>query len=641
MGSYVGATETSEQHGNGPACEDASVVGRSPEEELAFQGPTPSGSALRLTAGLGTAAALSACGGGNEGLIPQEAITTRRAATTTVSPSGATYSYTAPEGDSASAKREAARFLLHASLGVSDSDIASVCALGYAGWLDQQFALGPGISGWNWLELRGYNAINGAGFFGTSTFYPADNMLWQQLIASPDPVRRRMALALSEFFVVGIPGLDGRAQWPSFLIAHWWDTLCAHAFGNFRTLLEVVTLHPAMGLYLNAAGNLGENPATGRVPDENYAREVMQLFTIGLFELAPDGSYRDGTPTETYTASDVSNLARIFTGYQIDLRTRGVADTSQGQNVFNYDFARLPMYITESRRSKLEAKFLGVTVPAGSTGPQALKTALDTLFNHPNVGPFFGRQMIQRLVTSNPSPAYISRVAAAFNNNGYGVRGDLAAVWRAVLLDDEARGPQGLTDTTFGKLREPMLRFVQWARTFGVTSAAGTWKLGNFGGNLGQAPLRSPSVFNFFRPGYVPPNTFMALNKQVAPEFQIVSEQQVMDYLGAILNPIRNGFNIPSADLPHVVPTTSTNQTNDIKANYGAEIALAHDAPALLDRLDVLLTAGQLRASTRQIILNALATPAVSASSSEAAKLNRIAAAIFLIMASPDYLVQK
>jgi uncharacterized protein (DUF1800 family) len=583
--------------------------------------------------GLGAAAGLSACGGGADGFVSLQTQPTNRAAV--VSPNGVSYNYSVAKSEA-----EAARFLLQASLGVRDSDIASVLNLGYSDWLTQQFAVAPGISGWDWLELRGYNAIDIAVFFAGSTLYPADNMLWQQLIASPDPVRRRMALALSELFVVGIPGF--RNHWPSFLAAHWWDTLCAHAFGNFRTLLEAVTLHPAMGIYLNTDGNQGEYPATGRVPDENYAREVMQLFTIGLFELEQDGSYRNGVQTETYSGSDVSNLARVFTGYRRDERTRGAANTSvPGSTVYNYDYARLPMYMTESRRSKLEAKFLGVTIAASTPAPQALKTALDTLFNHPNVGPFFGRQMIQRLVTSNPSPAYVARVAAAFNNNGNGVRGDLRAVWRAVLLDDEARGPQGLVDTSFGKLREPMLRFVQWARTFGVTSTAGSWKLGNFGAGLGQGPLRSPSVFNFFRPGYVPPNTAMATTGKVAPEFQLVSEQQVVDYLGAMFGPIRNGFNIAEASLPQTVSGPGTTFSNDIKANYAAELLIAHDAPNLLNRLDLLLTAGQLKPATRSLILGGLASPVVSSTSSESAKLNRIAAAIFLIMASADYLVQK
>lgn len=465
-------------------------------------------------------------------------------------------------------------------------------------------------------------------------------MLWQQLLSSPDAVRRRMALSLTEFFVVGVPGLTERIRWPSFMVANWWDTLCSMAFGNFRSLLEAVTLHPAMGLYLNAAGNQKENPATGRVPDENYAREIMQLFSIGLYELNNDGTPKNGVLTETYTNADVSNLARVFTGYQLDDRGK-VADTTTipGETIYDFAYAAKPMYFLASRHSDLQASFLGVTIPANTPGGTALTTALDTLFNHPNVGPFFGRQMIQRLVTSNPSPAYVGRVAAAFNNNGQGVRGDLKAVWRAILLDEEARSTAGLTNPQFGKLREPMLRFAQWARTFGVTSAANSWKLNNFGANLGQGPLRSPSVFNFFRPGYVPPNTAIASASMVAPEFQLVSEQQVMDYLGAMYNPIRNGFTIRDAAVPE--NAISGAYTNDVKANYAAEIALAPNASALVDRLDLLLCAGQLKAATKALIVGALASPAVTASSAESVKLNRIAAAIFLIMASADYMVQK
>lgn len=268
----------------------------------------------------------------------------------------------------------------------------------------------------------------------------------------------------------------------------------------------------------------------------------------------------------------------------------------------------------------------------GSEGIQA------HLANHPTTAPFLCRQFIQRMVTSNPSPAYVARVAAAFNDNGSGVRGDLKAVWRAVLLDEEARGASGLSDPGFGKLREPMLRFVQWARTFGVTSTQNSWKLGNFGANLGQGPLRSPSVFNFFRPGYVPPNTVMATTGRVAPEFQLISEQQVMDYLGAMYTPIRSGFNITGASVPE---NGGSGSTNDIKANYAVELGLAHNATALLDRLNLMLTGNQLKADTKAVILAALASPPVNADSTESLKLNRIAAAIFLIMASADYLVQK
>ena len=580
-------------------------------------------------------AVLTACGGGGNGdVFSGSEIRPTLLATNQTS----NLSWTQPQSDA-----DAARFLLQAQFSASTSEIASVRSIGYAAWLEQQFAATPGQSGWDWMHAQNYQTTQDAPnrrFHDTGSFIGADNMLWQQVLSSPDAVRRRMALSLTEFFVVGVPGLTERVGWPSFMVANWWDTLCSMAFGNYRALLEAVTLHPAMGLYLNTAGNQKENPATGRVPDENYAREIMQLFSIGLYELNNDGTPKNGVLTETYTNADVSNLARVFTGYQLDDRGK-VADTTTipGKTIYDFAYAAKPMYFLASRHSDLQASFLGVTIPANTPGGTALTTALDTLFNHPNVGPFFGRQMIQRLVTSNPSPAYVGRVAAAFNNNGQGVRGDLKAVWRAILLDEEARSTAGLTNPQFGKLREPMLRFAQWARTFGVTSAANSWKLGNFGANLGQSPLRSPSVFNFFRPGYVPPNTAIASASMVAPEFQLVSEQQVMDYLGAMYNPIRNGFAIGNAAVPGV--STGTPVTYDVKANYAAEIALAPNASALVDRLDLLLCAGQLKAATKALIVGALASPAVTASSAESVKLNRIAAAIFLIMASADYMVQK
>ena len=587
--------------------------------------------ATTLTSAALAAGALSACGGGE--------------AVTESGPKPSLLATTQPNNDSATQPQsdaDAARFLQHAQFSASTSEIASVRSLGYATWFEQQFVAVPSQTGWDWMLARDYQTTNATSrrFHEAASFTGADNMLWQQLLSSPDAVRRRMALSLTEFFVVGIPGLSERIRWPSFMIANWWDTLCSQAFGNYRSLLEAVTLHPAMGLYLNAAGNQKENPATGRVPDENYAREVMQLFSIGLYELNNDGTPKNGVLTETYSGADVSNLARVFTGYQVDERGR-VADTTTipGETIYDFAYAAKPMYFTASRHSDLEATFLGFTVPANTPGGTALTTALDTLFNHPNVGPFFGRQMIQRLVTSNPSPAYVGRVAAAFNNNGQGVRGDLKAVWRAILLDEEARSNAGLTNPQFGKLREPMLRFAQWARTFGVTSAVNSWKLLNFGASIGQGPLRSPSVFNFFRPGYVPPNTTLASAGLVAPEFQLVSEQQVMDYLEAMYSPIRNGFNIRNAAVPE--NASSGAYAYDVKANYAAEIALAPNASALVDRLDLLLCAGQLKAATKALIVGALASPVVTASSTESDKLNRIAAAIFLIMASADYLVQK
>ena len=405
------------------------------------------------------AAALAACGDGSDGAADSDDGATLQGLQRRIR--GGYHS--------ARSDAEAARFLLQAQAYATTADIAAVRANTFANWLGMQYAKPVGPTGWDWLNARGYATIDSTTRYFDNT-YPGDYMIWNQLMTAPDALRKRCALALSEFFVVGLSGLD--FAWRSHGIAAWWDLLVAHAFGNFRQLLEAVTLNPAMGYYLNTKGNLKENTATGRQPDENYAREVMQLFTIGLYQLNLDGTEKrdaQGNRMETYTQADVTNLARVFTGYDVDLSQNvNTYDAVLNRNIPNTTAARLPMALNASRHSTLAASFLGANVPANTPGAAALKTALDTLFNHPNVGPFFGRQMIQRLVTSNPSPAYVGRVAAAFNNNGSGVRGDLKAVWSAILLDDEARSPAGLTQASFGRLREPMLRLVQWGRTFGA-----------------------------------------------------------------------------------------------------------------------------------------------------------------------------
>ena len=519
---------------------------------------------------------------------------------------------------------EAARFLLQAQFSASDAEIAGVRSKGYAAWLDEQFNAPLGTKGWDWLTTNGYGTVDSNKYYDNS--YPGDYMIWNQLMTAPDALRKRVALALSEFFVVSLTGLD--FSWRSHAMAHYWDILVGNAFGNYRTLLEDVTLSPAMGYYLNTKGNKKEN-SSGRQPDENYAREVMQLFSIGLFGMDLSGAeHRDnlGNKLETYTASDVSNLARVFTGYDFDQSQNVDTIVDGSRKVPNTAFTRLPMSLKANDHSTLAASFLGTTIAASTPGPQALKTALDTLFNHPNVAPFLGKQMIQRLVTSNPSYGYVARVAAAFNNNGAGVRGDLKAMFRAIFLDDEARNATGLTQPLFGKLREPMLRLVQWGRSFGLTSTAGTWKIGDLSNpatQLSQSPLRSPSVFNYFRPGYVPPSSALTAMQSVAPEFQIVSESSVGGYLNYMQNLIQNGIN------------------SDLKAAYTSELGLVTDASALLARLNLILCAGQLSSATRTLVVNALNANAVTSTSSASAKLNRVAAAVLLVMASPEYLAQK
>jgi uncharacterized protein (DUF1800 family) len=565
----------------------------------------------------GAATLLSACGGGGGGAD--------NAASGALSPVPVNVSY---HYTSASSDQDAARLLLQAQFSASDSDVTAVRNQGYASWLQEQVAKPVSTSGWDWLEAQGYGDVqNTANYYDSSA--QTDYMVWNQLITAPDAMRKRMALALSEFFVVSTSGLN--FTWRSHAAAHYWDTLYTHAFGNYRTLLEAITLNVAMGYYLNTKGNKKAD-GKGSQPDENYAREVMQLFSLGLVLLNPDGTpqLNGANTTDTYTASDISNLAQVFTGYDVDQSQNvvtAIAQTGGGsRNVGSTAFARLPMVVTDSKHSFLEANFLAVKIAANTPAKDALKTALDTLFHHPNTAPFFCKQMIQRLVTSNPSPAYVQRVATVFADNSKGVRGDLAAVWLAILLDDEARSPAGLTDSAFGKLREPMLRFVQWARTFGASSTSGLWKIGdlsNPGSQLGQSPLRSPSVFNFFRPGYVPPATSLSAGA-VAPEFQLVNEGSVGGYLNFMTNTLANGLS-----------------AGDIKATYTVELALVTDAAALVQRLNTVLCAGQLSVSNQTLMVTALNATVVTATSTDTVKKNRIYAAVLMVLASANYLIQK
>ncbi len=615
---------------------------------------SPTASITRVRPGLLSvlgAAALQACGGGGSdaGAAPAGA---SAGGTGTAAAGASAASASAGTSDGPAGRRytgagsdaEAARFLLQAQFSASDAEIAQVRGMGYAAWLAAQFAAVPGIGAWDWLNQRGYGAVDAARYYDST--YPGDYALWFQLFNAPDAVRKRVALALSEIFVVSLSGID--VSWRSHLVASYFDMLSANALGSFRALLEQVTLHPAMGVYLNTRGNQKEN-AAGRQPDENYAREVMQLMTIGPVRLNADGTPQRGSgggTLDSYALGDVTNLARVFTGWDFD-QSQNAPTTDPAQNnrsIPGTAFTRLPMAFTASRHSTQDAVFLGTTVGGGTAGPQALAQALDTLVNHANTAPFISRQLIQRLVTSNPSAAYVARVAAAFANNGSGQRGDLAAVVAAVLLDDEARAPSGLADPAFGRVREPMLRLVQWGRTFGLTSARGSWKIGDLSDpatRLGQSPMRSPSVFNFFRPGYVPPSTAMAERGMVAPEFQLVNESSVGGYINFMQGVVRNGLYANAPDLPQ----SASNAANgfDLTASYVRELAVAGSAGDLLARLNTLLAAGQVSADSLSLMAKALDTAplALTAASSAGTRLDRVAAAVLMVMACPEYLVQK
>lgn len=509
-------------------------------------------------------------------------------------------------------QEDAARFLAQASTGSSRTQINHLMSIGFSAWLDEQFAMPQTASRCDWLISKGYDAAgtNDANKNGLTGF---DACVWRKLIASPDALRQRVTLALSEILVVSVAGLSG--GWRAFSGAHYLDILETHAFGNYRTLLEHVSTSPAMGEYLTYRGNVKYNAKTGALPDENYARELMQLFTIGLIKLNLDGSptLDNGKPQETYGLTDITNLARIFTGWVWD-KSVGNGDTP--------DFQRRPMIQVATRHETGSSTFLGSTVPAGLDGAASLKAALDIIFAHPNVAPFVSKQLIQRLVTSNPSTAYVARVAAVFNNDGQGVKGNLQAVIKAILLDDEARDANNITSDTFGKLREPVVRFLNWATAFGATSPSDAWAIGDTsdpGTKLGQSPLRSPSVFNFFRPGYVPPGSGIAQASLVAPEFQLSNESSVAGYINFMQGVISNGI-------------------GDVKADYTVYISLADSADQLVDELHTLLLAGQMGASNLGKLKAAIGS---MPSGTPGSRANRVYAAVLLLMAAPEFLIQK
>jgi uncharacterized protein (DUF1800 family) len=551
-------------------------VGAAPEPE-ATSAPN-GGDAISSAAALSAALALTACGGGGTETAP-----------TPSSPS------------SAITPGQASRFLAQSTMGATKTAIADVIAKGYEGWLTDQFALSRATTHWNWLVANGFNVAaninNQAGF---------DPTMWRQMIVEPDQLRQRVGMALLDLLVVGIGGIN--LNWRQFATAAYVDVLLDNAFGNYRTILEGITYNAAMASFLTYLGNRKANPARGSVPDENYARELMQLFTLGLSQLNMDGTVKtgsDGAPIDTYSQADITQLARVFTGLSLSTTVSTTPDRYRDKLVMN-------AALNETGSST----FLGTTVTGGGTA--AITAALDTIFAHPNLPPFVSKQLIQRLVTSNPSPAYVGRVAAAFANSA-GVRGDMKAVIRAILLDSEARGDPASAGQNAGKLREPVMRLTGWARAFGATSPSNAWAIGDTSSQanrLGQSKGRSPSVFNFFRPGYTPPNTAIATAGLVAPEFQITNEQTVIAYVNYMQSLIVNG-------------------TGDFRADYGAILALAGDSAALVDEVNLLIAAGQLSSATVSSIRAAVDSIAATGTAGPA---NRVYTAILLTLASPDYL---
>jgi uncharacterized protein (DUF1800 family) len=536
-----------------------------------------------------------------------------------------------PATDPPATKGAGARFLMQASFGPSAAEIDRLAVLGYTRWVEEQFAKPAATPHLDYFAARTAELDEGE--------QPSESWIyesfWRNAVAGDDQLRQRVAFALSQIFVISLADNAVR-EFPRG-VAGYMDMLGRNAFGNFRTLLEDVSLHPMMGLYLTHLRNQKADVTTGRVPDENYAREVMQLFTIGLYELNRDGTVKldaRNEPIDTYRIEDVIGLARVFTG----LSWAG-PDSSNARffgTISISDRDILPMRGYPNFHETGAKAFLGTTVTAG-TPEASVKAALDRLFAHPNVGPFVSRQLIQKLVTSNPSPAYVARVATAFENDGAGVRGDMKAVVRAILLDPEARDDAAAAAPTAGKLREPVLRVAAWLRAFDSKSTTGRFLVGTTDdpvNSIGQTPMRAPSVFNYFRPGYVPPNSAIADAKLVAPEMQTTHETSVAGWLNTMRSAVPSGFGNNPPNEPR----------RDVQPDYADELALADSGRALVDRVALLLTADQMPPAMRNRITAAVDSINVAISNPtnlETARRNRVHLAVYLTLASPEFIVQK
>jgi uncharacterized protein (DUF1800 family) len=541
---------------------------------------------------------------------------------------------------------DAARFLEQATFGPTDADIRTLSLEGYQAWLNQQFAMQPTPTelGVEQALIVNNPPCAAADVKCNTALFLENNQdeglvqdtFWQQSLTAPDELRQRVKYALSQIFVISSNNTTAIQDMPRGE-ASYYDMLGNDAFGNYRQLLQDVTLHPMMGQFLSMLGNDKGNATTD--PDENYAREVMQLFNIGLWQLNNDGTQQlvNGQPVPTYSNSDVMGLAAVFTGFSWQIP----GDTSDDgwSNCCLYvgpgeGEELLPMTSYPDHHSTVEKDFLGITIPAsGSPDPNGdLKIALDTLFNHPNLPVFFSKQMIQHLVTSNPSPAYVNRVAQVFINDGTGVRGNLQAVITAILMDPEARDSATYVgNPQYGKVRESLLRYTEWARAFTAQSRTGSFDMGStedpiYG--LGEMWLRSPTVFNWFAPGYTPPNSPISAAGLLSPEMQMTNVSTVVGYINYLQGAI--GANAQGGP--------------DVFSYYSTEMTLAATPDQLVDRINLLLMSGQMSSPLYNQILAAVAAipiPTGDQNAINAALLSRVQTAIYLTVASPDYAAQQ
>ncbi len=448
-------------------------------------------------------------------------------------------------------------------------------------------------------------------------------------LKNPDQLRQRTAWALSQILVTS--GLtDTNIRRNPYGASNYYDVLVKNAFGNYRTLLYDVSRHPVMGRYLGHAGNKKANASLNTFPDENFAREIMQLFSIGLVELNNNGSLKlnsNGNAIETYDNNTILNFAKVFTG----LNYSGNPSLS----ALNLDMST-PM-VAKDTDHDMSAKTLlkGLTTPAGQGTLADFDAAIGNLFNHPNVGPFIGKLLIQRFTTSNPSYSYISAVSAAFNNNGSGVRGDMKAVMKAILLNPEARDPAHMADPEHGKLNETFLSYLALGRAFNVTTDnAYNWLMtfDDLSGTLGIGPFNSPSVFNFYPVDYQPqgPVTDAGL---VAPEFGVLNSSSTIAMFN-LFRDVTGGKPVVNNKWTYL----NTSLASDaIYLDVSPEMTILNDTQEtnaknnsdLLDHIELLLVTGELNAATRTTILGAL--------NALTDKQQRIQTAVYLVALSPEF----
>jgi uncharacterized protein (DUF1800 family) len=516
---------------------------------------------------------------------------------------------------------DAARFLDQATFGVTASDVTHVQNVGFQAYLAEQLAATPSqYTGFSYTpHTAPANCKNDpATPTDASSICVRDNyslfqvqrQFFMHALTDSDQLRQRVAFALSQIFVV-----SGTEIYEAYGMADYQNMLLNDAFANFRTLLEDVTLSPVMGHYLNMADNDKTNAALGTSPNENYAREVQQLFSIGLYELNPDGSQKldaSGAAIPTYTQDVVEGFSSVFTAWTF-APLPGAA--SQWTNPINYDGAMVSFDGHHEPGTKLLLD--GFTLPAGQTAAQDLQMALDDIFNHPNVGPFIGKQLIQHLVTSNPSPAYAARIAAVFADNGSGVRGDMGAVVKAILTDSEARGDSP-AQNNFGRLREPALFVTAMLRSLGGQSDGVLPRSASSA--MGQPIFDPQTVFNFYPPSFVLPGS-----QTLAPEFGIDDAATALAKANFVNTVIMKGG--APAD-PTV--TGSTGTSIDLTA-----LSSIQDPNAMISQLNQVLMHGSLSAAAGAVILTAV--NAQSATDPLAAART----ASYLVLTSAQYQVER